>query len=133
MGNAIEICMPLKTVSEANTWDTWRPRHARQKAQKAMVYMYLVRSRDLIETIPRPYKITLTRIGKRILDDDNLQSSFKSARDQIADFLGVNDGDRKAVHWAYKQQVGKEYAVCVHIATRRRVSITPLSLEGGNE
>lgn len=56
--------------------------------------------------------MTLIRIsrpsatGWKPLDDDNLRASFKQVRDQVAEELHVNDGDRKRVHWDYDDEEG---------------------------
>jgi hypothetical protein len=52
-----------------------------------------------------PLEITLVRVGKRDLDDDNLAGAFKAVRDGVADWLGINDGSKKLV-WKYEQTRG---------------------------
>ncbi len=64
-----------------------------------------------------PIVVTLTRIGKRRLDDDNLAASFKYVRDQIAHMIGTDDGS-PLYTWVYKQQIGKVYGVEVEILPR---------------
>ena len=39
-----------------------------------------------------PIVVTITRLGPRALDSDNLASSGKHVRDAIATWLGVDDG-----------------------------------------
>lgn len=48
--------------------------------------------------------VTLVRCSQRLLDDDNLTSSFKATRDAIAASLGVADNDKR-VRWEYGQVV----------------------------
>lgn len=50
-----------------------------------------------------PMVITITRLGPRELDDDNLAGSAKHLRDGIADWLGVNDRDKR-LKWVYVQE-----------------------------
>ena len=57
--------------------------------------------------------VTLTRIGARKLDSDNLARSMKAVRDGIADALGIDDGSDR-IEWKYAQEKGK-YAVKVTI------------------
>jgi hypothetical protein len=57
--------------------------------------------------------ITLTRIGKRTLDTDNLARSFKAVRDGIADAFYRDDGDT-GLTWLYAQRHG-EYAVEIKV------------------
>jgi hypothetical protein len=56
--------------------------------------------------------ITLTRIAPKRLDDDNLQTVFKSLRDGVADWLEIDDGSPQLT-WCYAQAKGqpREYAV----------------------
>ena len=64
-----------------------------------------------------PLTVTLTRIATRNLDDDNLQSGCKAARDGVADWLGLDDADKR-ITWLYAQAKGKakEYGLMVEIA-----------------
>jgi hypothetical protein len=65
-----------------------------------------------------PLTITITRIGPRELDTDNLAGSAKHCRDGVADWLGVNDRS-KELQWLYAQEkTGKgQYGVKIHITT----------------
>ncbi len=107
---------PLRIISVANAWEHWRARVARQQREKAATmracYAYKVRALKPHEHAA----ITLTRVGPRTLDDDNVAGGFKSTRDQIANHLGVDDGSDR-LRWVYRQAHGKrgEYAVRVSI------------------
>lgn len=68
------------------------------------------------EIPPPPLLVTITRIGPRKLDDDNLASACKYARDQIASAVGIDDGSEQYT-WLYKQAKGG-YGVDVEIVTR---------------
>jgi len=51
--------------------------------------------------------VTLTRIApSNGLDDDNLAGALKACRDEIAEWIGVNDRDRKTVRYEYEQERG---------------------------
>lgn len=65
-----------------------------------------------------PLTITITRIGPRELDGDNLAGSAKHCRDGVSDWLGVNDRDKR-LQWEYRQesQGAKVYAVKIRVAT----------------
>lgn len=53
---------------------------------------------------PLPCSVLLTRCApSNGLDDDNLVGSLKGVRDQVADWLGVNDRDRMRVRYRYAQ------------------------------
>lgn len=105
---------PLHTVSEANYSGKLREKMKRKKMQRRYAYMSL-RERKRVWTAPMT--VTLTRVAPRRLDEgDNLNMSFKSIRDGIADAVGVDDRDSSYI-WVYKQKKGKprEYAVIVEI------------------
>ena len=57
--------------------------------------------------------VTITRIGPRALDSDNLAASGKHVRDGVADALGVDDGDPR-ITWLYAQEKGP-YGVRIEI------------------
>jgi len=61
-----------------------------------------------------PCVVTLTRIGPRQLDDDNVATAFKAVRDGVADWLRVDDGDTSKVTWRYAQERGA-YGVRVEV------------------
>ena len=65
---------------------------------------------------PLPLLVTITRIGPRKLDDDNLASACKYVRDQIAAAVGVDDGSDRYT-WRYGQRRGK-YGVDVEVTSR---------------
>lgn len=60
-----------------------------------------------------PAVITITRVGPRTLDDDNLAISCKYVRDTIAARIGVDDGSYLYT-WQYRQRKG-DYRVEVEI------------------
>lgn len=65
---------------------------------------------------PLPLTVSITRVGSRSLDGDNLQSACKAVRDQIADCIGTDD--RSADYtWTYHQLHGAP-AVEVEIKPR---------------
>lgn len=90
----------VKLVSEANSHQHWRHRQRRAKLQRAMAKTALGAD---IKGPPPPYVITLTRIGPRKLDSDNLAGSAKAVRDGVADWLGIDDGDSRLT-WEYQQR-----------------------------
>lgn len=110
----MRFTIPVRTISEANGREHFRVKAKRAKEQRAMARMFA----GQWSPFPKPpLVITITRIGVRGLDDDNLASSQKAVRDGIADALGIDDGDKR-LSWRYEQRKGKpkEYAVEVEIA-----------------
>lgn len=108
----LEFTVPMRVVSALNAREHHMERHRRVKAERRRVYL-AIRAAKL--DVPKPLlRVTLVRVGPRQLDKgDNLASSLKGARDQVACFLGVDDGG-PLVDWQYQQEQG-EYAVRVVI------------------
>lgn len=110
----IEFDVPIKIESEMNKRDHWSVRKKRFDAQRTAVWAAWPRKRGKVVTLAVPVLVTLTRVGKRRLDSDNLAGGFKSVRDEIARILGVDDGSPK-IRFAYEQTTGKAYAASVRI------------------
>lgn len=107
----LTIRIPLRTVSELNQSEHWARRHRRRKQHKKITGLVL----NTCKKPKLPADVWLTRIAPRKLDEgDNLNSSFKAIRDQIAAWLGVDDGGDQ-VTWRYFQRRGApgEYAVLI--------------------
>jgi hypothetical protein len=105
----LRIRAPIKTVSEMNQRSHWAGKYRRSKKQQQDIRLFLNTCRK-----PKlPCDVWLTRVGQRQLDDDNLQGAFKAIRDEIADWLGIDDGGSE-VMWHYDQVKAskpREYAV----------------------
>jgi len=106
----ISITLPIATVSEANRRDCWQVRARRAKAHRNVAWA-------LCPRYPVPCVVTMTRVGARILDDDNLRGALKSTRDGLADRLGVKDNS-PLVEWRYAQAKGRPSAVVVEFAEK---------------
>jgi hypothetical protein len=65
-----------------------------------------------------PVVVTITRIGPRKLDSDNLASACKYVRDAVAIAVGEDDGS-DLYTWVYKQQTGKIYGVDIEITAAK--------------
>lgn len=105
------VLLPIRTVSEINRREHWAVKAKRTKTHRSTAF-------HLTPAHPLPCVVTLTRIAPRALDDDNLRSALKAARDGIADRFFISDRDPR-VSWRYAQRKGapKEYAVEVAITT----------------
>ncbi len=101
---------PIRTVSEANQREKWRDRYKRTSHQRGIVMLILGYRRNL----PLPLRVVLTRLSPRSLDTDNLAISNKAIRDQVAEWLGVNDRDPRVL-WEYQQEKNKDYSVRLQI------------------
>ena len=98
------LTIPLRTGRGLNAREHYRVRAKRVKAEREAVALMLG---PQVKPAMFPLTVTLTRIApSNGLDDDNLAGSLKAVRDQIADWLGVNDRDRKTVRYEYEQERG---------------------------
>lgn len=112
----IRFDVPVKLISEANKREHYMVRHKRKKdQQRAVAYSWI--AAGIGHFFVFPVVVTMTRIGVRKLDPDNLAGSFKHVQDQIARELGVDDGDESRVRWIYQQRKGapKQYGLEVSI------------------
>ena len=114
MSAAHVICIlaPIRIWSEANLRGHWRSKAARVKGQRqAAAWSLMQQPKPAL-----PAVITIARIAPRELDDDNLAGGCKAVRDGIADWLGLDDRDKRLT-WRYEQRKGKraEYATEIRI------------------
>ena len=102
--------IPIRLPSLANLSHLhWRKLTTIKKVQRLATKVCLTG----IDLPTPPIIVTITRIGPRRMDDDNLASACKYVRDQIASAVGVDDGSDQYV-WRYEQRKGK-YGVDVEI------------------
>jgi len=64
-----------------------------------------------------PWRVCITRVGPRPMDDDNRTAAAKGTRDAVAAWLGVDDGD-SCVAWEVRGEVARGYAVRITIEGR---------------
>lgn len=99
----IAAVVPIATRSP-NKREHWGARARRVRTERAAVFGAL---RGLDAPLALPLVVTLTRIGARRLDGDNLQGALKGVRDGVAGFLGVDDADPR-ITWRYAQEMTRE-------------------------
>ena len=112
----IEVSLPLRTRSTLNVREHWRKRAKRAQEERAVVRMRLAVVRGWAPSLP--VTVTLTRVGPRALDGDNVQGALKAVRDGVADALGVDDGSED-VQWLYEQR-GGAYEVRVKVESKTK-------------
>lgn len=100
----IQIDLDMELKSEANQREHWAKKARRVKAQREHVMWAFKAERP--DKPELPVTVTLTRIAPRRFDDDNLRGAFKAVRDQVAEWLGVDDADPQ-VEWGYADRKGK--------------------------
>lgn len=110
----------LRLVSEANAHEHWRKRSARAKHQHRVVAAFLGPQSRVPAPHPVPLVVTITRVGARQMDSDNVVGSAKHVRDAVAAWLGRDDGPTCGVEWRVEQRKGP-YAVEVRIEAVQRV------------
>jgi len=104
------IAIPLRTGNGLNGREHWRARSRRVKAERETVAWGLKK----VQAPLPPCCVVLTRLGpSRGLDDDNLAGSLKAVRDQVADWLGIDDRHSDLVRYRYAQRRAKDWAVTI--------------------
>jgi hypothetical protein len=100
------ILVPIRTARGQNSREHWCERSQRVKAEReAVAWLLKGQAAPML-----PCEVLLTRLSPRgQLDDDNLSGSLKAVRDEVARWLGVDDG-RDTVRYRYAQARG-EWAV----------------------
>lgn len=110
-GKRIALRLPLRTAS-GNPREHHFERSKRVRAERFAVGLFLNRLRP----IELPCAVLLTRMGPNTkpLDEDGLQHSLKAIRDEVARWLGVDDGAgerRGLVTWVYAQVRAEAWGV----------------------
>ena len=106
----MKVTVPMKTAG-SNAREHHMARHRRVKHERHNVGWLLQGKAQ-----PPPCTVTLVRLGPNTkpLDGDNLQAALKAARDEVAKWLGVDDGSA-LVTWKYDQRRQKDWAVEIDI------------------
>jgi len=111
----------LRLVSEGNERENRFAKAKRIREQKQIVAAFFRVKRP--DRPPFPLVVTITRLGPRALDSDNLASSGKHVRDAVATWLGVDDGVAERtmidgvpqVEWRVEARKSPVYGVLVTI------------------
>lgn len=95
----------------------WRPKAAITAKARADAHLYALEAAgyslgtirsDLAGEAPIPLKVTFYPPDRRHRDDDGMVSSFKAARDGLADALHINDRRfRPEYHFAEPEKPGR--------------------------
>ena len=115
----VALVVPIRTISALNARE-----HPMQRARRVKRERW--NTAAVLHGHPKPELpcvVTMTRVGpSNGLDSDNLVSSCKGVRDQIAAWLGIDDKS-PLVWWMCEQRRGKEWAVEVSIVPREAVEV----------
>ncbi len=107
--------LPIKLECATNKREHWTVIAKRKQEQRMLAGMY---THQVWRADEGNFTITITRIGLRKMDSDNLATSAKYVRDGVADALGIDDGDSR-IEWVYKQEIGREYGCKVEITSEK--------------
>lgn len=107
----LKVVLPIRVRSEGNQREHHFVVHKRKSEQKAVVTMRLAAALRARPELKPPFVVTMTRIGLRTMDDDNVAFAFKACRDAVAACLGIDDGDVARIRFRYGQRKAKEYGV----------------------
>ena len=112
--SSVILTLPLKTVSEGNSFEHWQKKASRHKEQKRIVALFL---NPIVKHIKLPCSINLKRLSPRELDVlENLPMSFKYITDAVCDCLipglkpGRADGDKRLT-LSCSQEKSKSYGI----------------------
>jgi hypothetical protein len=109
------LTLPLRLYSLANERVHPMVRYRRCKAHRNAIRRAIPAA-----LLPKlPAVVTLTRIGPRKLDSDNLAISAKAVRDALAELWGVDDGS-DLYDWRYAQESAGKGVYGV------RIEVTPV-------
>jgi len=79
--NSLEITLPIRTYSEANSTEPWQKKHKRHKKQKNTLFWYFLECKKFVKL---PCIVTFVRYAPKFLDaHDNLPISMKWLCDQL--------------------------------------------------
>ena len=108
----MKFTVPIELPSLTNERLHWRKMAKLKVFQKGTTTLFL---RGVSVPTP-PVIVTITRVGPRRLDDDNLAAACKYVRDAIATHIGTDDGS-DLYTWRCEQRIGP-YGVEVEITAR---------------
>ena len=114
-GWSLTLQLPVRVVSEANMREHPLAKHRRKCDQQRAVLAALKAAERNLPKLSA-VTVTMTRLGPRKLDTDNLWGSFKGVRDCIGAWLGTGDAPDNGVAWDCLQLVTKESGIYIWIA-----------------
>lgn len=121
------VVVPMRLPSAANLREHWAVKAKREREQRRWTGLRLRTEAQMrpsaagaVRSASR-VRCTLTRVGPRQLDSDNVSRAFKAVRDEVAAWVGVDDGDEGCDGfwvWMYEQRKGL-YAVEIRLEVTR--------------
>ncbi len=125
----LSVTLPIRIDSLTNERGHWAKRSKPAAQHRWLASRCFTYAKSGIGLL-LPCVVRLTRIAPREFDDDNIRAAFKSVRDGIADWLGLDDRDKR-VSWLYEQESGKprQYAVRIDLIPRSRTVVSIVEAE----
>lgn len=128
----IQVAIPIRTTTGQNVREHWANRARRVRRERKLTGLSLLhqvhweRKTSLLRVLAGAgvVSVHLERVSPRRADDDNVVGGLKSVRDELAAWLGIDDGDPRIV-WSYSQTRGP-FSVLVTIR-----DVTPAKKEVG--
>lgn len=96
--------IPLKTGRGLNNRETWRQTARRVANERSVTLLAMGYPRRLQPG--EAVQVTLVRVSRGHLDDDNNVGALKHVRDAVAQWLGIDDGSPR-IRFLYGQRVSK--------------------------
>jgi hypothetical protein len=107
--------VPIRTGRGLNSREYFYARAKRVKKEREAVRWLL----NGLQKPALPCVVVLTRHSpSNGLDSDNLQGALKAIRDEVADWLGVDDKNTELVRYGYEQKRA-EWGVLIEFRTYR--------------
>lgn len=125
---SLTITIPIRTKTGLNSREHPLARVRRVRRERAVTALML--RGHLRPDGGFPVVVELTRISPRLADSDNAIGGCKAIRDEIAAWLGMDDGDTERVRWHYRQERGPfAVRVTLHERSRLETRIVPANEE----
>lgn len=110
--------IPIRTVPLSNSRPAhWSQRHRHVKAERKATWAAALRAK--LEKL-KPWEtatVTMRRVSRGTLDDDNLPVALKAVRDQLAEHLGLPHDADPRVKWVVEQE-RRVARACVEVHIR---------------
>ena len=112
----MRVLVPIRTARGGNNREHPMVRHRRVVAERYATGIFL----NVARRPALPLTCTLTRHApSNGLDDDNLRGALKAVRDQVAQWLGIDDRDPRCA-WRYAQQRTSKWGVLIEFEEGQR-------------
>lgn len=121
---SLAVVVPLRTGTGLNAREHWAARSRRVRSERDLVAFHLRYYAGACPPLVRAasaVRVRLVRLGGRRCDGDNLAGGLKAVRDEVARWLGKDDGD-PSVSWSYSAEPGGPWGVRVEVTTGEELS-----------